>query len=75
MSTTRQYLVSEMDTRPQARPGTDGNTRLYELTLLARQLPPGYAMTLTFALTVLAVWFVVSVPAALVIASMMRPRV
>ena len=29
-------------------------------------------MTLTFFLTVLAAWFVVSVPAALVIASMMR---
>ena len=29
-------------------------------------------MTLTFFLTVLAVWFVVSIPAALVIARMMR---
>ena len=29
-------------------------------------------MTLTFFLTVLAVWFAVSIPAALMIASMMR---
>lgn len=42
------------------------------VNFIGAAIAPGYAMTLTLLLTVLAVWFVISIPAALVIASIMR---